>query len=48
MVIPGSTGDYTITTDVEDFEFDGWQIVGLPLNLAIDVDSTSVGTCALS
>lgn len=47
MVIPGSTGDYTITTDVEDFEFDGWQIVGVPLNLAIDVDSSSMDTSQL-
>lgn len=48
MVIPGSTGDYTITTDVEDFEFDGWQIVGVPLNLAIDVDSSSMDTSQLT
>lgn len=47
MVIPGTTGDYTITTDVEDFEFDGWQIVGVPLSLAIDVDSSSMDTSQL-
>ena len=48
MVIPGTTGDCTISTDVEDFEFDGWQIVGVPLSLALDVDSSSVDTSQLT
>lgn len=48
MVIPGTTGDYTISTDVEDFEFDGWQIAGVPLSLALDVDSSSVDTSQLT
>ncbi len=48
MVIPDTTGDYTISTDVEDFEFDGWQIVGVPLSLALDVDSSSMDTSQLT
>ena len=44
MVIPGTTGDYTIKADVEDFEFDGWQILGVPLALSIEVDSSDIST----
>lgn len=48
MVIPGTTGDYTINADVENFEFDGWQIVGVPLSLALNVDSSSMDTSQLT
>lgn len=48
MVLPGSTAEYTVNADVEDFEFDGWQIVGVPLSLALDVDSSDMDTSQLN
>ncbi len=38
MVFPGKTETYTITAQVEDFSFEGWTIVGVPLSIALDVD----------
>lgn len=38
MVFPGSSVEYVVEADVKDFEFGGWQMVGIPLSLAFDVD----------
>ena len=40
MVFPGKTGDYTITANVKDFEFDGITVVCVPLSIALDVDDS--------
>lgn len=41
MLVPGSdeSTTYTITANVEDFEFDGWTIAGIPLAFDMDVAS---------
>lgn len=38
MVFPGKSATYTVRAEVRDFEFDGWQVVGVPLSIALDVD----------
>lgn len=38
LVFPGKTGDFSITCDAKDFTFDGFQIVAIPLSLALTVD----------
>ena len=48
MVLPGKDADYTVTADVEDFSFDGWQIAGVPLSLALDVDAGDMDTSQLT
>lgn len=40
MVLPGKSAVCAMEADVENFEFDGWQIVGVPLSMAIDVDDS--------
>lgn len=40
MVLPGKSAEYTVVADVSDFEFEGWQMVGVPLSLALDVDDS--------
>lgn len=40
MVLPGKSAVCTVEADVNHFEFDGWQIVGVPLSMAIDVDDS--------
>lgn len=40
MVMPGKSAVCEVETDVSDFEFDGWQIVGVPLSMAIEVDDS--------
>ena len=47
MVLPSSEGTFTLSADVEDFSFDGWQVVGVPLSLALDVDPSSMDTSQL-
>ncbi len=42
MVMPGKEATFVVDADVEDFSFDGWQIVGIPLALSIDVDAQQV------
>lgn len=39
MVMPGQDAVFTVTADVTDFEFGGWQVAGVPLALSIDVDA---------
>ena len=40
MVLPGKSAVCAVEADVDGFEFDGWQIVGVPLSMAIDVDDS--------
>lgn len=40
MVLPGNSAVCEVEADVSDFEFDGWQIVGVPLSMAIEVDDS--------
>lgn len=40
MLLPGESAVCAVEADVEDFEFDGWQIVGVPLSMAIGVDDS--------
>lgn len=42
MVLPGKSAVCAVEADVDDFEFDGWQIVGVPLSMAIDVDDSQL------
>lgn len=44
MVFPGKSADFVVEADVTDFAFDGWQIVGVPLALTLDVDSSDIST----
>lgn len=44
MVFPGKSETYTITANVTDFSFDGWQIAGVPLSIALDVDDGQFGS----
>lgn len=39
MMLPGSSGDFTITAQVHDFSFGGFTLVAVPVSLALDVDS---------
>lgn len=47
MVLPGSDAVYKITAQVSDFSFDGFQIVGVPLDIALDLDEADVDTSDL-
>lgn len=38
MVFPDQQADYTITCDADSFTFDGFQLVAIPLSLALNVD----------
>lgn len=38
MVFPSSSVEYVVEAEVENFEFDGWQMVGVPLSMALDID----------
>ncbi len=40
MVLPGKSAVCEVEADVNNFEFDGWQIVGVPLSMAIEVDDS--------
>ena len=40
MVFPGKTGEFTITADVKDFEFDGLTVVAVPLSIALSLDDS--------
>lgn len=44
MVFPGKSLYAVVEADVSDFTFDGWQIVGVPLALSIEVDSSDIST----
>lgn len=46
MVLPGESKECTISAEVTDFFFDGFQIAGVPLSLAINLDEQD--TSALS
>lgn len=39
MLLPGQSKTYTLSADVTDFEFGGFQISGVPLSMTLDVDS---------
>lgn len=38
MIFPGKTGEFEITANVSNFEFDGWSVVCVPLSIALEVD----------
>lgn len=38
MLFPGKSAEYVISFDARDFEFDGFQMVGVPLSMALDMD----------
>ena len=40
MVFPGKTGEFTITANVKDFEFDGLTVVAVPLSIALELDDS--------
>jgi X-X-X-Leu-X-X-Gly heptad repeat protein len=42
LVFPGKSVEYTVRARVHDFSFDGWQVVGIPLAIMLDVDATGV------
>lgn len=48
MVLPGKSAVCTVEADIEDFSFDGWQIVGVPLSMAIDVDDSQFASATES
>lgn len=37
MVLPGESVSYTVTAQTDEFSFAGWQIVGVPLSLVIEL-----------
>lgn len=39
MVFPGKSAQFTVDADVTNFSFSGWQIAGVPLSIALDIDS---------
>lgn len=43
MVLPGEDATFTITAQVRDFSYDGWQITAMPLSMAIDVSAEASG-----
>lgn len=49
MIFPGKSASHTVKTEVRDFEFDGWTVVGVPLSLALDLEDAdfSDGTASL-
>ena len=40
MVFPGKSGEFTITADVNNFEFDGLTVVGVPLSIALNIEDS--------
>lgn len=44
MLLPGKSAEYTVKAHVSDFEFDGWQLVGVPLSIALDIDDNEFGS----
>ena len=46
IVLPGESQTFTLVGTAENFEYDGWQIAALPLNMALDIASQD--TSALS
>ena len=42
MMLPHSQAHYAITAQVENFSFDGWQIVGIPLQLALSLNDSDL------
>lgn len=40
MLFPGESATYVIKAQVKDFEFSGWQLVGVPLSLALNIDES--------
>uniref|UniRef100_UPI0022E410B2 hypothetical protein n=1 Tax=Candidatus Collinsella stercoripullorum TaxID=2838522 RepID=UPI0022E410B2 len=43
MVLPGEDATFTVTAQVRDFSYDGWQITAMPLSMAIDVSAETSG-----
>ena len=39
MLLPDNNASYAVTAHADNFEFDGFQIVGLPMSMALDYDS---------
>ena len=39
LVLPGEAATFEVTGTAQNFSYDGWQIVGMPLSLAIDLSS---------
>lgn len=44
MLLPGKSAEYAVKAHVSDFEFDGWQLVGVPLSIALDIDDNEFGS----
>lgn len=42
IALPGDGADYTITAEVSDFEYDGFSINAIPLNLSVEIDDTEL------
>lgn len=43
LLFPGQSATYTVKAHVENFEFSGWQMVGVPLSIALDIDDDRFG-----
>lgn len=43
MLLPGKSATYEISFDARNFAFDGFQMVGVPLALALEVDDEQLG-----
>ncbi len=44
MLFPGKSAEYVVEASVKDFSFDGWQIVGVPLAMSVDIDTADLGS----
>lgn len=44
IVLPGEGGEFRIEGDAKDFEYDGWQISGVPLSMSVDLDERGLGS----
>lgn len=44
MLLPGKSAEYAISFEATDFEFDGFQMVGVPLSIALDVSDEDLGS----
>ncbi|MGN0078686.1 MAG: hypothetical protein ACI36V_07865 [Coriobacteriales bacterium] len=42
MVFPGKSAEFTVTAQVSEFEFGGWQLVGVPLSIALELDDSEL------
>ncbi len=46
LVLPGESQTFEITGTAKDFSYDGWQIAGMPLSMAIDLASQDTSQLA--